>query len=275
MITYDYSLIRYMPSPKRGEIVNIGILIYSTPQFDIRLLNGAAKLRLLDGESSTVDISELEVIIAEAQERCKTPDEMLGFLRLFRSAFTISPAAKFSIDHPGQYEAQVSRLFADLVKPYSTRETMPRTSRIQTLVKNRLDSLNILAKSAEELSYHKVVQNYSFSKNSGFSADFLLKNGKYHISEVIDYNVNDLNSKFKETTLKVMTFMEGKKHLGDETGCYFVYSASPKIEQEIQAHLNLAEDYSEHIYNISSKSDERAYFEMIANLAGQSAPIFH
>ncbi|NQD59723.1 DUF3037 domain-containing protein, partial [Pseudomonas sp. CM25] len=37
MITYDYSLIRYMPSPKRGEIVNIGILIYSSPRFDIRL----------------------------------------------------------------------------------------------------------------------------------------------------------------------------------------------------------------------------------------------
>ena len=102
-----------------------------------------------------------------------------------------------------------------------------------------------------------------------------MKNGKDNISEVIDYKVNDLNSKSKETTLKGITFIEDKKHLCAETGCYFGYSASSTIEQEIQAHLNLAEDYSEHIYNISSRSDERAYFDLIANLAGQSAPIFH
>lgn len=275
MITYDYSLVKYMPSAKRGEIVNIGILVFNGKEIDLRLLNGAAKLRLLDGNSSTDDIFIIEDAVNEAKKLCNNKDELLSFLSLFKSAFTLSPPAKFSIDHHAQYEDQVQRLFNDLVKPYSTRERSPRTSRIQTLIKNKFESLNILAKSSEELSYHKVVQNYNFSDKSGFSADFLLKNGKFHISEVIDYNVNDLNAKFKETTLKVMTFMEGKKHLGDDTGCYFVYSASAQIEQEIQSHLNLAQDYSESIYNIASKADERSYFEMIARLAGQEAPILH
>lgn len=275
MITYDYSLVKYMPSAKRGEIVNIGILVFNGKEIDLRLLNGAAKLRLLDGNSSTDDIFIIEDAVNEAKKLCNNKDELLSFLSLFKSAFTLSPSAKFSIDHHAQYEDQVQRLFNDLVKPYSTRERSPRTSRIQTLIKNKFESLNILAKSSEELSYHKVVQNYNFSDKSGFSADFLLKNGKFHISEVIDYNVNDLNAKFKETTLKVMTFMEGKKHLGDDTGCYFVYSASAQIEQEIQSHLNLAQDYSESIYNIASKADERSYFEMIARLAGQEAPILH
>lgn len=275
MITYDYSLIKYMPSQKRGEIVNIGIIVFNKTGIDSRLLSGAAKLRLLDGASSIDDISEFEFILEEARKICKSTDEIINFLDMFKGAFRLSAKAKFSIDHEGQYEAQLTRLFNDLVKPFSVRETVRKSSRIQTLVKHKFESLNLLAKSAEELSYHKVVQNYSFSDKSGFSADFLLKNGKFHISEVIDYNVNDLSAKFKETTLKVMTFMEGKKHLGQDSGCYFVYSASGSIEKDIQSHLNLAEDYSSSIFNIASKQEEKSYFDLMSKLAGIEAPIFH
>jgi len=275
MITYDYSLIRYMPSQKRGEIVNIGIIVFNRSSIDLRILSGAAKLRLLDGSSSIDDISEFEFILDEAKKICKTSDEIINFLGMFKSAFKLSAKAKFSIDHEGQYESQLTRLFNDLVKPFSTRDAVKKTSRIQTLMKHKFEALNLLAKSAEELSYHKVVQNYNFSDKSGFSADFLLKNGKFHISEVIDYNVNDLSAKFKETTLKVMTFMEGKKHLGQDSGCYFVYSASGSIEKEIQPHLNLAEDYSSSIFNIASKQEEKTYFDLMSKLAGLEAPIFH
>ena len=275
MITYDYSLIKYMPSQKRGEIVNIGIIVFNKAGIDSRLLSGAAKLRLLDGASSIDDISEFEFILEEARKICKNTDEIINFLDMFKGAFKLSAKARFSIDHEGQYEAQLTRLFNDLVKPFSVRETVRKSSRIQTLVKHKFESLNLLAKSAEELSYHKVVQNYSFSDKSGFSADFLLKNGKFHISEVIDYNVNDLSAKFKETTLKVMTFMEGKKHLGQDSGCYFVYSASGSIEKDIQSHLNLAEDYSSSIFNIASKQEEKSYFDLMSKLAGVEAPIFH
>lgn len=275
MITYDYSLIRYMPSQKRGEVVNIGIIVFNRSSIDLRILSGAAKLRLLDGASSIDDISEFEFILDEAKKICKTSDEIINFLGMFKSAFKLSAKAKFSIDHEGQYESQLTRLFNDLVKPFSTRDAIKKTSRIQTLMKHKFEALNLLAKSAEELSYHKVVQNYNFSDKSGFSADFLLKNGKFHISEVIDYNVNDLSAKFKETTLKVMTFMEGKKHLGQDSGCYFVYSASGSIEKEIQPHLNLAEDYSSSIFNIASKQEEKTYFDLMSKLAGLEAPIFH
>lgn len=275
MITFDYSIIRYMPNQKRGEIVNIGIIVFTGPEVDVHLLNGAAKLRVLDGQSSINDLISYEQILHEAKSITKDKNEFIKFLSLFGKSVKISAPAQFNIDHAGQYDAQINKLFNELVKPFASREPITKTSRIQTLVKNKLDSLNLLAKSADELSYHKVVQNYPISKNSGFSADFLLKNGKFHISEVIDYNVNDINAKFKETTLKVMTFMEGKKHLGNDVGCYFVYSASSAIEKEISAHLNLANDYSEALFNLASKRDESSYFEMISNLAGRDSPVFH
>lgn len=276
MINYDYALIKYTPSSKRGETINIGLLVFGEKNhYDLRVLSGASKLRLLDGSSSADDILEIESSINEAMSLCDERKEFIAFLDLFKSSFSLGKMAAFRILHEGQYESQVSRLFNDLVKPFSTREGSPRSSRIQTLIKNRFESLNLLAKTSEELSYHKVVQNYEFNSKSGFSADFLLKNGRYHISEVIDYNVNDLNSKFKETTMKVMTFMEGKKHLGEDAGCYFVYSAAPSIEEQINSHLNLANDYSESMFNISQPKEEKRYFDMIAKLAGFESPIIH
>lgn len=275
MITYDYSLIRYMPNPKRGEIVNIGLIIFGKDGMEFRVLNGAAKLRLLDGASSLSDLTEFEYVLEQAKSICRTQAATLEFLAMFKNAFKISTKATFSIDHESQYESQINRLFNELVKPFSTREGVKKSSRIQTLIKHKFEAMNLLAKSAEELSFHKVVQNYNFSGKSGFTADFLLKNGKFHISEVIDYNVNDLSAKFKETTLKVMTFMEGKKHLGQDSGCYFVYSASSAREKEIQSHLNLAEDYSSSIFNIASKQEEKAYLNLMARLAGADHPILH
>ncbi|MBN4182444.1 DUF3037 domain-containing protein [Pseudomonas savastanoi pv. phaseolicola] len=275
MITYDYSLIKYMPSLKRGEIVNIGLIVFNKSGIDTRMLSGAAKLRLLDGSSTIDDITEFEYVLEQAKGLYNKQEDIVNFLGMFKNAFKLSPKATFAIDHAGQYESQVARLFNDLVKPFSVRESVKKSSRIQTLLKHKFESMNLLAKSADELSYHKVVQNYNFSDKSGFTADFLLKNGKFHISEVIDYNVNDLSAKFKETTLKVMTFMEGKKHLGQDSGCYFVYSASSEREKEIQSHLNLAEDYSSSIFNIASKQEEKTYLNLISRLAGVDAPIFH
>lgn len=65
MITYDYSLIKYMPSLKRGEIVNIGLIVFNKSGIDTRMLSGAAKLRLLDGSSTIDDITEFSMCLSK------------------------------------------------------------------------------------------------------------------------------------------------------------------------------------------------------------------
>ncbi len=74
--------------------------------------------------------------------------------------------------------------------------------------------------------------------------------------------------KFKEMSMKVMTFLEGKRTLDESMGCYLIYSATSKKESEVTAHLNLASDYSDRIFNFSSKDDKASSFQLVSELMG-------
>ncbi len=263
-----------MPDPIRGEMVNIGLLIYSK-RVDIRLLKSASKLRMLDNTTSTADINNFESFFNELNHISPEPQSLIENISCISSSIIISKPAIFSIEHINQYEAKIMSLFDKLVKPHSIRERTQKNSRLITNLKRKFESIKVLEKDESELTEHKIVSNYVLNKSNGISADFLLKNGIYHLSEVIDYDVVDKKSKFKETTLKIMTFVEGGKSLDGELATYFVYSASPSTEKEVTQQINLAEDYSTKIFNLASKQDEAAYFQIIENAIGRELPLMH
>ena len=274
MQNFKYSLIRYIPNPMRGEMVNIGIVVF-TPNLDVRLLKSTSKFRMLDNETTISDINKFEKTFHKIGDKVDSPESFVKRLSCFTSSVIVSAPATFSISHSSQYESKVSNLFNTLVKPFATREKVARNSRLVTNLKKKFASIEILASDASQLNEHKIVSNYVLNESNGISADFLLKNGKYHLTEVIDYDVVDKRSKFKETTMKLMTFVEGQKSLDGELASYFVYSASTSTEREVAQQINLAEDYSTKIFNLASRNDEAEYFQIIQDAVGQQLPFVH
>lgn len=270
---FDFSLIKYMPNPKRGEILNIGLVVYRSTGVDVRVLNAPAKARIIDGVANYDHILSIKELYKTITSEVDNTHSQHDIIKAFNGGVFVSEKSAFSIDEIGQYEKKVSLLFNNLVKPFSSREKAEVHSRLHTKLKEKFKAMNILGKDKEQISDHKVIPNYPIEGAPGFYADFMFKNGKYHISEVIDFNVNDVSAKFKETAMKVMTFVEGKKRLGDETGCYFVYSATAKKESEVLQHLNMAEDYSDKAFNLSSRDDELRYFGFMAEMAGNQASL--
>lgn len=275
MFWFDYALIRYTPNPKRGETINVGLIVFLNTGIDVRVLNSSAKVRMLDGLSSQVDITKLQESMLKLSQLATTPDQQYDLLSKFNSGVFLSGKAKFAIDDMGQYQDKVAKLFSDLVKPFASKEKITHTARLATQLKNKFATLDILAKDASDLSRHKIVPNYPLSEKTGICADFLLKNGVYHLTEVVDFNTNDIQAKFKETSLKIITFMAGQKELNGEVKRYFVYSATVRKEAEITHHLNLVDDYCEKMFNVDSKEDYAKYFGMIAEYAHSEIPSLH
>jgi hypothetical protein len=269
MYWFDYAVIKYLPNPKRGEILNIGIIIFRSSGVDVRLLRNSSKLRMFDGESLSHELDALGQAIEGLCALTENKEEQIKILNDFASGVHISNLANFSISTTQQYEPIVNRLFNELVKPLSIREPRVNNSRLYTQIKQQLRNFEILADDPSDIYEHKVVSSFPLGTNSGLAADFMLKNGRYHMSEVIDFNVIDTNAKFKETTMKVMTFLEGKRVLDENMGCYLIYSASASKEKEITPHLNLASDYSDNLYNFYSEIDRAAYFQKLADLTGR------
>lgn len=276
MITFQYSIIKYMPDPRRGEIVNVGLVVFTETKVDVRTLNNVAKARIIDGVTTAAELDLIKEGFENMAAITKSPAEAISLFATFKGSSTyLSEPAYFVLDDLNQYEKRVRNLFDQLVRPFASKERTPRNSRIHTYIKSKFSSLELLGKDSDDLSKHKVVYNYLLSDKTGFTADFLLKNGRYHITEAIDFNVNDTNTKFKETTMKVMTFMEGRKALGDDSARYFVYAATAAKEKEIISHINLAEEYSDKIFNIESKEESADYFQMMSSLVGAGSLSLH
>lgn len=275
MFWFDYALIRYTPNPKRGETINVGLVVFRETGVDVRILASHAKVRMIDGISSQSDIDKLKTSMQILTQKASTPDEQYQLLSGFTSGLFLSNKAPFALDELIQYEDKVTKLFSDLVKPFASKEKPIYIPRLATDIKNKFESLDLLAKDTSELSNHKIVHNYPLSEKTGLYADFLLKNGIYHLSEVVDFNKHTTQVKLRETSLKVMTFMAGKKELNEPVNCYFVYTASAQKETEIINHLNLVEDYSDKMFNLSSKEDYRNYFTLISELTHTQIPVFH
>ncbi|MCX2499447.1 DUF3037 domain-containing protein [Plesiomonas shigelloides] len=275
MKKFNYALIRYMPNPIRGEVINIGLLVFND-HLDIRLLKSASKLRIIDNDSTFDVLHDFKKFLLEMYEWNKDIKKFKEMIGCFPSGITISDVAMFYIDHINQYESKVSSLFDALVKPYgASNHTVKHQTRLISSLKKKFKSINILAADESELSEHKVVYNYLLNESTGLAADFLLKNGIYHLTAVIDYDVADTKSKFKETSLKLMTFAEGQKSLEGEVASYFVYSASARVENEVIQQINLAESYSDKIFNMASKNDAAEYFRIVENAVGSSFPLMH
>ncbi len=273
---FEYSIIKYVPDFRRGEIINIGIIVFRDSGIDLRLINTSAKLRMFDGASLGHELGELGEAIEELSSLEKSTESRFHLINSFSNQIQLSSRASFSIQGTHEYEKITNRLYDDLVKPKAVREpSTVRYSRLHTTLKREFKRLELLATNLNEIDEHKIVSGYPLSNSTGLVADFMLKNGKYHMSETIDFNVVDINSKFKETSLKAMTFLEGKKVLGDATACYLVYSASNSKEKEITTHLNMASDYSDKLFNFESADDKASYFNILSQLVGRELPLIH
>jgi hypothetical protein len=261
-----------MASASRQEIVNVGIIVFRPEGIDIRMLSSATKVRLLDGSSKQEDLESLKSHFKYICSEYTDPAEQVRVLNLFKGRAFISSPAFFGIDELSQYESKVSDIFNKLVKPNIAKKRK-YSSRFSTVIKNIFKQMEILAYDSSEIEDHKVVHNYQIS--NGLSADFLLKNGAYHLTETIDYNLNDLNAKHKETSLKLLTFIEGQKSLEGDVKSYFVYRATPEKEFEVTQQIDLAESYSDKVFNFSSKEDKSKYFELINSAIGTGLSLAH
>jgi hypothetical protein len=273
MVTFDYSIVKYMPDPRRGEIVNIGLIIFKGKGLDVRLLQTQGKVRMLDGHSEQKDIDSLRTAISTITQHVKEPENQLELLKSLNNKVIISNKAYFSIPSTSNYEQKVKELFELLVKPHPMASPTDRQCRIVTTMKKKFKKLDILGKDKEQINEHLVIPNFVLSEDTDLRVDFLLKNGSYHITEAIDFNVHNPKEKYKETTYKVLAFVESKELFDANAKCYFAYSASTEKEEEVTSHLRLAEKHSDFMFNLHSKKESSHYYQLMESLASQGNTI--
>lgn len=266
--TYDFSIIRIEPDPRRGEVVNIGIVIYSGDGLDVRILPNLRKVHALFGDFNLKELYDLPKSLSEWGSVLldkQDPNEPLAF-----GPVEISARGTFTAVNKEVYQSQVSNLLKTLVSPTRAWKQRKHSTRLTTDVKQIFKKQSLLGESADDVLSHLIVPHYPIAEDQDLYADFALKNGVYQFTETLDFRVSDasLHAKFGQTAVSALTLDKAKKRFGKKTKRIVLYAAKASVDRQIIRHLNLVSDHADMVLNFESRSDRAIYVEDVLSALG-------
>ena len=228
---YNFAIVRVSPDPRRGELVNIGIVVYLRHRVDVRILPSLAKVQALHGE---LDLTQLHVLPTRMIEFAKGRRSVADRHAMLRKVgmVELSDLGQFSARNEAEYALTVEQLISQLVQPTAAkREREAPVSKLHGQVKKILRDAKILGRNQDDFDKHKIVSNYPLAPDKGLFADFAGMNSKSYITETIDYRVDRgiHGAKFNESAKAAFVLREALSQHVDGNRI-LLYAASSEIE---------------------------------------------
>lgn len=256
---FEYSVLRAIPDPRRGECVNVGIVIFSDDEVDIRF-PGRGKLRVIASDDWGSYLTNFEGALHRAYEKIKNPEACLASVAELGGAISPTTLARFSVFSLEDYEQRVNEIINTLVlKPALPRKGRGGSTRINTEITREFRRVNILASREESIDDHKVVRNFVVSQEEDLVADFALKNGVYHITATLDLRLARVN--IGQAAIKAIVLDKAAKEFGEvrRIGVYAVDSHAPQY----RSHIALLQDYADDTFNWLDSHDRMEFTRLI------------
>lgn len=264
--SYRYCVLRYRPDPIRGEVVNIGLVIFNGDRVDVRVTRQLSKAQAL---SPNLSFQWTDTIQADIIDVCSetTPEGAVALLRNF-APFTCSDLG-FFLAEQDDYEAKVEQTMRWMVTPPRRPSTMEGKSRLFTEIKKEFQRFNLLGREVEELRDHKVLASFNLPGDEDLQADFIFKNGIYHLTQVIDYQTTPkaAHAKIKEVSVKAIALHQAPRVLEGQTAGYALVRVPAEFESIARPHLSILHDFCRNVLRYDVEADRRKYWARIAEAA--------
>lgn len=264
--SYDYCVLQFRPDAVRGEVVNIGLVIFLDGRVDVRLTTHLTKAQALVPNASFENLPEIK---AEINEICEglDSDDAIMILRGF-APFSCSSKGYF-LAEPAEYEGKVDQTMRWLVNPLRKQSEREGKSRLFTEIKREFSRINLLGKDISELHEHKVIAGFSLPGEEDLQADFVFKNGIYHLTQVIDYQTTpkSAHAKIKEVSVKAIALHQAPRILDGKTAGYALVRVPSEFESIAKPHLMILHDFCPNVLRYDVEADRTKYWKRIAEAA--------
>lgn len=273
MTRYEYSVLRAVPNKRRGEVVNIGIVIYRPDKTDVRILPILSKVKALDPNIDISSLKDLPQSIEKFLPVEETPENRMMALKGL-GIIDVTDLGWFESTEES-YEKSIERLLDRLVNvpPKKIKKRVPQSQLLKELKKD-FSRYSLLSKDPSDASKHKIVSHYPILENERLYADFAIKNGVWNITESLDFRASLetlRKTKFEQAALKALTLDQGRRILGNNSIPIVVYSVDPEKEELIQPHIKILSHYAEKLFNYSDSNERLQYLTMMLKAAGRSS----
>lgn len=229
---FKYCVLRLMPDPVRGEVVNIGLIVFVDDRIDLRIGKNLAKAQALVPNFSLEGLAEMQDELGDIAADL-SPEEAITFLKHY-GPFTVSDIG-FMTASEATYEAKIDQLMRWLVSPPAKASAREGRSRLATEIRSELKRHKILASTVEDIYQNKIVAGYELPGDDDLSVDFAIKNGLYRFTQVIDYRTTPkgVHNKIKEVSLKAIAIHQapGRSTSNVTTSKVTRWSGFPRIQR--------------------------------------------
>src|SRR3984893_13627180 len=240
--TFKYAILTAIPDQRRGERVNIGLVVFLRDHLDIRF-SDLSKVAAIAGGGNWGEYADK--VAERLHKRFVTNRDPAEFMRLSgvsERIIRLSEIAWFSIPDETLYETRVSSILDTLVKK-PRPETRPRSSRINTEMASEFKRARVLASPREGIEDRKVVRDFYISEEEGLRADFAVKNGIMHATATLDLRKTTVHLSY--ATLPALILDKAVKTFGNETKRFGVYAAQQSTMAQFRPHLKILADYAD------------------------------
>jgi len=269
--SYKYSVLQVIPDQRRGERVNIGIVVYLADRLDVRILPSLGKVTALNGDIDLQQIYRLDETLNEWTKRYSAAEDKHASLKGF-GLISLSELGSFSIENNKSYEDTIEQLMKDLVAPISRAHIpLQSSARLTTSLREKFRKQGILGKHPDDIDKHLVIASYVIDKAESLYSDFVLKNGHYHVTETADFRSRTagITDKYRVASFAAIKLDKARIKWKDKTHQFVIYASHG--DREVQAQLNLLGDYArDGVYNIASRSEMASYMDKMMSAAGKN-----
>jgi hypothetical protein len=266
--TFNYAIIKAIPDQRRGERVNVGIVVFHPDYIDLRF-SDLAKLRALQGGNWDQYAADACNRIAGSFNSNEKPQAFLQRISLVETVLRFSDVAWFSIENVNQYEGELADILATLVtRPRPAQRV--KTTRINTEIARTFRTAGVLAAPGEGIDAHRVVQNYSVSQADDLTADFAVKNGAWHVVATLDLRRANVGK--GQAAIKAITLDRADQAFSGTVRKYGVYAA-PADADQFRPHIHLLREYADNVYNWLDQREREAYMRAIYSAMRSPTPL--
>ncbi len=262
---YHYVVLRLKTNDLRNEIINVGIVLFDESlKPTVLTMAPLNKLRAIDTSWDAARLSQWTMRVHDVVDMAKDAKELLATLDHFGYCDQ-KAIGMFMASSKREVDENISEIKRVYVANKSGAEKQPREkkSKLQILLKEQFERMQVLGSTMEDLGNHMVVPNVPVPEHPGLKSDFLFKNGVYRITQTIDYNVapDSLHNKLSEACVKSTAADLAVGRYGSETKKFAVLDVPEEYMNSVDSHIDLLIKKGFEVFNFRHSESIVKYFE--------------
>lgn len=252
---YNFAIIQAVPDRLRDERVNIGVLVFRPDGIDVRI-SETRKLSAISSRAWDADIKSFSEMMRKLDNADTPAEERLRSLNALGASIRLSELGWFEASTELEFDRMVRDVARSMVmKPKRKRhnDAPPLASEITSALREK----KLLANKDETIESGLVVPGYEIEH--GLKADFVQKNGSFHVAAVLDLRAN--NPQLAQAALKGVVLDRASEKFANSHRVG-IYSAAKERLPELRDNLNILRPYADDIYNWEDMHDREQVTRM-------------